>query len=204
MRRRKGFTVMEALLAAGLGALVLGGMITIFSAIRKMAGVGELAGTLQEAALAMAHIEKDLTQAVQKPDPAVDSPVLVGKDHFQMLRAEFKPDGAIQGKLVAYQAVGTEGGNFRLERRFGSQKSTIPGVFRSVSFAAFDGPGGPFVRVTLVMAVVDTSGPSSGKGSEEAVLSGLVRVMGPEMIGSQAYGFDLMQSLKTIDFLKDL
>jgi hypothetical protein len=195
---------MEVLLAAGIGALVLGGMITIFGAIRKMAGVGELAGTLQEASLALAYIEKDLTQAVQKPDPAVDSPVVVAKDHFQMLRAEFEPDGTIKGKLVVYQVIGTDGGNFRLKRRFGSQESPIPGIFRRVQFASFDGPGGPFVRVTLVMAVTDTANPTAGKGFEEAVLSGLVRVMGPEMIGSQAYGFDLMQSLKGIDFLKDL
>jgi hypothetical protein len=192
---------MEAVLALALGLLVLGAIVTISQAIRKMSHMGDLAGTLQEAAIAMAYMEKDLTQAVQKPDPKFDSPVILGADRFQLLRAVPKPDGSIGGQLVVYRVVASTGGNFRLRRQFVKDEQNIPGLFRAVRFAQLRGPGGPFVRVTLRMMSHDTA-ESTGKGSEEAVLTGLVRVMGPEMVSSRALSFGFMGSLNAIDFLQ--
>jgi hypothetical protein len=201
--RRRAFTVAEVLVALAIGFAVLAAILGIFQAIRRMSHMGDLAGTLQEAAMAMAYIEKDLSQAVQKPDPKFDSAVIVGKDYFQMLKAECKPDGAIAGQLVIYQTLVSPGGNLRLRRRQGAEGRAIPGLFRQVSFQQLKGPGGPYVRVTLTLATHDVTA-TTGKASEEAVVTGLVRVMGPEMVGSKAYSFGFMEGLNEIKFLEGL
>lgn len=200
-RLRSATTLIEVLVALMVGLGALGAIFTIFFSVRKMEHAGDLSGSLQEAALAMAIIHKDLTQAVQKPAPGVTSAVRPTADGFQLIRGVLKPDGSIQGLQVQYRKVFTPQGNYRMERKVKTALSSLPGLYRSVEFIGLNGAGGPFVRVTLHLAVHDTAaGPGGPKGSEEAVVSSLVRIQGPEMVGSTSFPFSFMSALMGLGF----
>ena len=79
----------------------------------------------------------------------------------------------------------------------------LPGLYRFIRFASLKGAGGPFVRVTLRVATHDVAS-SEGRASEEGLISALVRVMGPERLGTKGYDFDFMNGLNSIDFFKGL
>lgn len=200
---RRGATLVEALLATVLALMALSAVLMILFSVRKMESAGDLAGALQEASLAMAVIQEDLSQAVQKPDPSVDTAVQVSKKSVQLLRGVLKDDGSIDAKRVVYEKEATAGGNFRLLRKYDSERGFLPGVYRSLRFDQLEGAGGPFVRVTLHLAVTDSSIPvgQSASGLQEAVLTSLVRIQGPEMVGSRAFGWSFMSLLKLIPWL---
>lgn len=203
---RHAVTFVEVLVALTLALIALGLVFSLYSSTNRMSHMSDLSAAMQEGAIAMATLQADLTQAVQKPDPLVDSAVLVRKNGFQMLRAEFLPDGSISGKLVVYRKERTGAGNFRVRRTFDGKDSQLPGLYRDVKFARLGSTAGePYVRVTLRVATHDVPGQAAiGKASEEAVISSLVRVMGPEMVGSSVFPFSFLGLLNNIPFLKDL
>jgi prepilin-type N-terminal cleavage/methylation domain-containing protein len=201
---KRGFTLVETVMAVAVGLLALGAMTAMFVGIRKMAGQADIAATLQEGSLAMASLQKDLTQAVQKPDPTLDSAVIVKAGAFQMVRGEFAPDGTVKGGLVVYRTVGTPGGLFRLVRTHNSSERRIPGLFKQIKFVQLRAAGGPYVRVTMKMAAQDTAtSAQSTSGSQEAVLTSLTRIQGPEMITATAFSWSQLEALTKIEFLKD-
>jgi len=193
MRARRGFTLAEALVALAIGLLVIGAILVVFYSLNKMSRSSELSGALQEAALAMSIVQRDLVQAVQRPDPTSTSPVLVEPNSFQMIRGVLRPDGRIDGQRITYRKQPTASGAFRLRRDVNDTTSLVPGAFKSVQFAQLDGNGGPFVRVTMRLEVQEG-------GAQECMLSSLVRVCGPELIGSPAFSWDFMDSLLPIVF----
>jgi hypothetical protein len=200
---RRGTTLLEALIATVVGMLALAAVVLVLWSVRKMEGAGNVASALQEAALAMSTIQEDLSQAVQKPDPKVDAAVMVKPQSVQLLRGILKNDGTIDAKLVEYRKEKTPAGNFRLLRRYGGAQDRMPGLYRAMQFDQLDGPGGPFVRVTLRVATADVAaekGKDAG-GLEETVLTALVRVQGPEMAGSKAFGWSFLSLLKLIPWL---
>lgn len=194
MRSRGGATMAEALVAVGIGFLVIGGSLMVFLSLRKMGQSSELSGALQEAALAMTIVQRDLVQAVHRPDPTATSPVMVLPKSFQLIRGVLKPDGTIEGDRIVYrkEPVGKE--TYRLRRDVGGKTSLVPGVFREVQFAECKGDGGPFVRVTMRVEVHEGS-------KQECMLSSLVRVCGPENIRSEAFSWKFMAPLLPITFL---
>ena len=132
--------------------------------------------------------------------------MIVLPDSFQLLRAKLQPGGAISGELVVYKKIANPGGGFRLKRQVGSTKSFIPGVFNDVKFAQFEGDGGPFVRMTLKVSAHPSDSPpgEQKRGSDEAVLTTLVRVQGPEMVGGGGFSWSFMSALLSIPFLSNL
>lgn len=203
---RHAVTFVEALVALTLALIALGMVFSLYSSTNKMSHMSELSAAMQEGSIAMALLQEDLTQAVQKPDPSVDSAVIVKKTGFQMLRAVFQPDGSISGKLVVYRKEPTPAGNFRIKRTVDGKDTRLPGLYRDVKFSRLGNVAGePYVRVTLRVATHDVPGQAAiGKASEEAVLSSLVRVMGPEMVGSSILSFPFLGVLNSIPFLSDL
>lgn len=206
MRSRHAFTLIEAVLVVAIAALLIATMMTVYSSTNKMAHYGDLASALQEGSLALAMIQDDLSQAVQKPDKNVAGAVIVLPNSFQLLRAKLQPGGAIAGELVVYKKIANPAGGFRLKRQVGSNKAFVPGVFNDVQFAQFDGDGGPFVRMTLKVSAHQTDTPAGQEkqGSDEAVLTTLIRVQGPEMVGGGGFSWSFMSGLLTIPFLSNL
>lgn len=202
---RRGVTFVEALVALLLAVVAFGMMWTLYFSTARMGHMGDLAGAMQEAAIALQILQRDLTQAVQKPDPSVDCAVQIRRNGFQLLRAEFQPDGRISGKLVVFRREATPNGNFRLKRTFDGQDSRLPGLYRDVKFVQLRGAGGPYIRVTLRVATHDVKAADvAGKASEEAVVSALVRVMGPEAVGGSVFSFPFLDLLRNIPFLGNL
>lgn len=201
---RRGTTLLESLLATALALGAIAAILMIFYSMRKMEGAGDVAGALQEATLAMAIIQEDLAQAVQNPDEP-DAAVAVRKNSVQLLRGRLKPDGSVDANLVMYQKVPTPGGNFRLKRTYGGKGHLLPGMYRSVGFVLLKGPGGPFVRAVLHVAVKDTrvAKDAQAGGLEEVVKTALVRVQGPEMAGSSLFGWSILDLLRKIPFLRN-
>lgn len=199
---RRGVTFVEALVSLLLATVAMGMMFSLYSSTVRMGHAGDLAGAMQEAAIALQILQRDLTQAVQKPDPSVDCAVQIKKNGFQLLRAEFQPSGSINGKLVVYRKEPTPNGNFRIKRTFDGVDSRLPGLYRAIKFVELQGAGGPFVRITLRVATHDIAAKDvEGKASEEAVVSALVRVMGPENVGGTIFEFPFLSLLKNIPFL---
>jgi type II secretory pathway pseudopilin PulG len=192
--RRRAFTMAEALVALGIGLLVIGAMLMVFLSIGKMTRSSELSGALQEAALAMAIIQKDLMQAVQKPDPNSKSPVQTLPTSFQMIRGTLKDDGSITGERIVYRKEPTASGAYRLRRQIGEESTLIPGTFKDLIFGEYKGDGGPYVRVSIRLEVHEG-------GKQECLLSSLVRVSGPEFIRSPVFDFKFMFPLIKINFL---
>lgn len=199
-----GTSLIEGLLAVVLGCMVLGVLMALSSSTNKMAAASDISAAMQEGAIALHTIQRDVMQAVPRPDPDKPDAVQTNPNDFQLLRGAFKPDGAVDGQLVVYRKQSTPGRNFRLTRRVASGKEQlVPGLFRSVTFAQLDGAGGPFVRITLRLAAHDAPPkPGPPKASEEAVLSALVRIMGPELGGSPQFSWKFLDLLKLIPFLK--
>lgn len=192
-RRRDAFTMAEATVALGIGLLVIGAILMVFVSIGKMTRSSGLSGAMQEAALAMAIVQKDLMQAVQKPDPKADSPVLTLPTSFQMIRGTLRPDGSITGERIVYRKEPATP-PYRLRRQVGEQSALLPGVFKDLRFAEVEGKGGPFVRVLMRLEVNEG-------GKQECLLSSLVRVSGPEYIQSPVFNFKFMFPLIKINFL---
>jgi len=199
---RAGVTCVEILLAVSIGLLVLAGIVVILAMVGRMSRMGEAAGSLQEAALAMALLQKDLFQAVQKPDPTVDTAVVVGSDGFQMVQGRFSRDGSVAGQLVVYRVLPTGTGNFRLRRECDGKARGVPGIFRKILFHRLMAAGGPYVRVTLCVRTRDGDAGAATAGSDEVVLSSLVRIQGPEMIGSGQLSWGFLDAVKGVDFVK--
>lgn len=201
--RRHAFTLVEAIVATALASLIVGGMLTMFHASRRMTDVGDLSAALSDAAIAMERIHRDLSQAVQKPDPDVKSPVIPSKTEpaLQFIHAVLTPEGKLEGKLVVYRRESTPGGNFRLIRRFGTEEAPLPGVYSRIGFDGFNAAGGPWVRVTLHAVAHDVK-RDKPVGSEEAVLSCMVHVDSPEMLGTDYFVWDLLDGIKSVPLLK--
>ena len=194
---RRAFTLIETIVTLAVAALILGTAIALWVSTGQMSRVADLAGGLQEAALAMAIIEGDLVQAVRKPDPAVDRVVRLTDRSAQLVRAAIAPDGTVSGKLVVYRFI-KQDGTFRVRRRAGGEEQLLPGVFDAIAFDQLDGAGGPFVRVTLSVAV--HGGGPSDRASDHAVLTALVRTCGPELIQSEAFAWPDLDAVRQVPF----
>lgn len=201
--RRHAFTLIEAIVSSALGALVLGAMVSMFYASRRMTDVGDLSAALAEAAIAMEQMHRDLTQAVQKPDPAVKDVVLVSKEGAaQFICAVLGDMGEITGKLVVYRREKTAQGNWRMMRRFGTAESPLPGVYSKIGFSYHGQNGSPFVRVTLHVVARDLARQGTPGGADEAVLSTLIHVAGPEMLDTPFFDWKCMDALKSVELVK--
>lgn len=198
--RRNGATLMEAIVAAAIALLILGAMTDLFLSIRRMSHSGDLSATLAEASLAMAQMHRDLSLAVSRPGQDSNSPVLVGRTSFQLLQNQLDPGGAVSAKVVMYRVVPTGTGNFRLQRTSAGEQRMLPGIYRSVEFVSLRASGGPFVRITLRLSVHDTASVTPGTGSEEALVTALVRVAGPELVSSDFLSWDFLDGLKSLQF----
>jgi hypothetical protein len=197
--RRPGATLLEGIVAAVIALLIFGAMMDLFLSIRRMSHAGDLSATLAEASLAMAQMHRDLAMAVSRPGQETNSPVLIGPSSFQLLQNQLDPGAAVRAKVVMYRAVATGTGNFRLQRSCEGEQRMLPGIYRSIEFVSLRATGGPFVRITLRLSVHDTKGVA-GKGSEEAVVTALARVAGPELVSSDFLSWDFLDGLKSLQF----
>lgn len=199
---RRGYTLLEMMVGAALGTAVLYGMFTIFTATRRMSNVGELGAALAEASIAMETIHRDLTQAVQKPDPSVDHVVQMAKDApaLQFIRAEPAPNNGITGTPVVYRREKLPTGNFQLMRQEGpGAESPLPGTYSAIRVDTFTGAGGPFIRLTLHVVARDVVATGPAGGVDEAVLTTLIRVASPEMLNSGLLRFKFLDGLKSVN-----
>ena len=209
---KRGYTLVEALVATAIACLVIGGAIGLFVATRRMSNAGDLSSAMADAAMAMETIHRDLIQAVQKPDPAIDRIVYISKtkEAWQFIRGEKTADGKLTGQVVVYRKQPTGvAGHFRILRRLGSAEGKLPGVYSEFSCYSFGADparpvsGGPFLRVTLraVARNADTGQPK--QSSDEALLTSLVRVAGPEMIETPLRSVKAMEELKKVELVKN-
>lgn len=195
---RRGYTVAEALVALSIALVALALMLGIFSATRRMTQSGDLAAALAEAAIALQILHRDLAQAVQKPGAPDARIVYLARDVARFVRGEPGPEGSVRGKLVTYRREKTAAGYFRIVRNVGGEESPLPGTYSAARFQMLPGTGGPFVRVTLHVVARDAKPAGPAKGSDEAVLTTLVRVAGPEMLGAPGMLWPFLEELKAI------
>ena len=200
-RRASGYTLVETLVAAAVGVGCLAIMVTLFTATRKMSNVGDLSAAMGEASIALEILHRDLSQAVQKPVPTVDRIVFPSKanDGFRFILGERRDDGVLTGRLVQYRREQLASGKFKLVRQIDAQVDRLPGTFSAIKVGTFKATGGPFLRVTLHVVARDGPAGAPVQGSDEAVLTTLVRVAGPEMIQSGLLEFKFMEALKSIE-----
>jgi hypothetical protein len=187
-----GVTVVEAVLAMAIGIMAVSGMIGVYLSIGKMSKAGDLSYALQEASLTVAIIQQDLTQAVPEPvDPASrdTGPVPIVRalagGSVQLFRADLQKDGTVRRSRVVYSKQETAGRHIRLLRELDGRSGSLRGLFKSVRFEQLEGAGGPFVRVSLTVSAHDTDDRGRPEPeAQETVVSSLVRVAGPELMGS--------------------
>jgi type II secretory pathway pseudopilin PulG len=197
---RRGYTLIEMMVAAAVGIGCLSIMITLFTMTRRMSNAGELSAALSEAAMAMEILHRDLSQAVQKPDPAVGRVVfpLKSGDGFRFIRGE-RRDGVLAGTLVTYEREKLPSGRLRLVRRIDSRTTHLPGTYSAIRVKEARPTGGPFLRVTLHVLAREIPAGAPVSPSDEAVLTSLVRVAGPEMVQSPLLEFKFMEELKKVE-----
>ena len=198
-RSRLAFTLVEVLVGVALSGLVVGTMLTIYFSTTRMGFFGELSGTLQEGALAMAIVQRDLTQAVQQPGRLVTGAVIMGRNQFKLIRVRMQDDGNLAGDKIRYTWEETSAGNFRIKRSVNDAEGRyLPGLFTAVPKIEQLGGvgGGPFVRVTMTLATRDVAEENRQfQGVEKTVLTSLTRVMGPEGIQGEMTHFDMFEEL---------
>lgn len=198
---RRGYTLIEIAVASLVGVTVLAGVIGLFMATRRMSNAGELSGAMAEASMAMETIHRDLIQGVQKPGKPYDRVVYVSKEAAQFLRGERRADGTLVAQLVVYRRAPLGNGYFKLMRKIGANEGPLPGTYAHAVFESFKGTGGPFVRVTLHVAARNAPPAGAAQGSDEATLTSLMRVAGPEMLETDLYRFKCMDELKSVELL---
>ena len=200
---RRGYTLIEVLVAASIALAVIAAAVGLLTATRKMSNVGDFGSALAEGSIALEILHRDLSCAVQKPDPSVAGVVQVvaNPPGLQFILARFD-DAGLSGTRVVYRREKLPTGHFRITRQEGTREpSPLPGTYAKINVETFEGAGGPFIRVTLhVLARDATGGPTSG--IDEAVLTSLIRVAGPEMLNSPSLRFKFMDGLKSVDLLK--
>jgi hypothetical protein len=199
---RRGYTLMEVLISAVLGLMVLGAVLSIYFATGRMARSGDLSSGLAEASIAMETVYLDLVQAVARPDPDGSQVVIGNKQGAQFLSARFEPDETLSAELIVYRKVATAAGNFRLMRKKGASESPLPGTYAKIGFKGVDITGGPFVRVTLHVLARDTGSTEARKGSEEAVVTTFVRVATAEGLGNPMMDWSFLDRVKSVPLLK--
>jgi type II secretory pathway pseudopilin PulG len=201
--RRDAFTLIEAVVASAIGALVLGAMFSMFYASRRMTDVGDLAHALAEASIAMEQMHRDLTQAVKHPDPAVKAVVLISQEGAaQFIHSGRDKDGKLTGKLVVYRREKTAQGNWRMMRKLGDVEAPLPGVYSSIRMFYYEVGSTPFVRVTLHVVARDQAQNRPRGGADEALLTSLVHVTGPEMLDTPFFDWKALDGLKSVEMLK--
>lgn len=200
----RGYTLMEALVAAVIGVVILSAITGIFITTRRMSQSGDLASALSSASVALEMLNRDLNHAVQKPDPAAERIVVIDKDAgtFRFIRGLQDPAGKLIGEVVTYRREKTAGGHFRLLRESAGASSALPGVYSDIDVRTFKAVGGPFVRITLHTVARDVASSDPARGTDEAVLTSLIRVAPPEMIHSGMLRFKFMDELRKVDFAK--
>lgn len=203
---RRGFTLVEALISAVVACSVIGMAVALFTATRRMSNAGDLSSALAEATVAMELLHRDLIQAVQKPDPTITDMLFISptSKKFWFLRGEPDSSGNLTAELVVYQRVQTPGGHFRLQRQAGGGAlSLLPGTYSAMGIETQDGTGGTFARITLHVVARDAAA-GAPTGSDETVVTELMRMAPPEMLRSGMLRFRFMDQLKSIDVPKDM
>lgn len=202
---RRGYTLLEVLVASALGLGVLATAFAMFVSTNRMSGAGDLGKAMADASIAMEYIHRDLIQAVQRPGNEQIVRVSPETAAAQLLVAERDAEGALKAHLVVYRREGS--GTFRLIRRERDRETPLPGTYAHVGFTTLvmgDDPasarGRVFVRVTLHARARPEGGAPTG--SDEAVLTSLVRVAGPEMLNAPTLRWDWMDGVKSADFVK--
>jgi Tfp pilus assembly protein PilE len=202
MTMRRGYTLFEMMISAAVGTAVLFAMFTVFTATRRMSNVGELGAALSEASIAMEMIHRDLTQAVQKPDPSIESVVQMAKDApaLQFIRGEPAPNNGLTGTVIVYRREKLPTGRFRILRQEGGgPASPLPGTYSAVRVDTFAGAGGPFIRLTLHVVAREAAPAGPAGGADEAVLTTLIRVPSPEMLNSGLLRFKFLDELQKVN-----
>jgi hypothetical protein len=202
---RKAHTLIETLVAAVLGLSVFFMAFALFRATRTMSTAGDLSSAMAQATLAMEHLHRDLIRAVPSPDQKSHDIIHVfpKTNRFAFIRADIDPQGTLVGQLVVYEREKTPGGHFRLVRQAGGKKAALPGTYSRVDLATLDDSGGPFVRVTLHVVTHDAA-TDPARGSEETVITTLMRVATPEMLRSGMLKFRFLKGLAGVEVPKDL
>jgi hypothetical protein len=150
-----------------------------------------------ERALAIVHT--DLTQAVQSPDRL--SSVTITGPYTQLIVGELRSDGTIAGTLVAYRRIGDKGARrLRMQREEGLTE--LPGTYDRMEFTLLDASGGPYARMTFFPQTAPARLGAPGADAPRAPFTALVRIKGPEMIGSQIFDWSFMDGLKAVRFLR--
>jgi type II secretory pathway pseudopilin PulG len=180
----KGATLVEALVALAIGLVVMGGAVSLLVSTSRFSRAGELAGALQEAALAIANIERDAVSALPTADgkPAIR----VTANEVRMAIGAFAADGTVTATLVRYTAEPQPSGGFRISRTAKGRGGQFPALLDRYRFELLGGPGGPFLRVTLrVTGHAAPAGGSKPAGPDPAVLATLVRLAAVELPGTK-------------------
>jgi prepilin-type N-terminal cleavage/methylation domain-containing protein len=205
---RRGYTLLEVLVAAALGLSALAVAFALFVSTRRMSGAGDLGKAMADASIAMEYIHRDLIQAVQKPGE--DQLVFVAPETAaaQFLVAELRADGSLTARPVLYRREPAGPSAFRLVRRDAGRESALPGTYSHVGFKTLvvgEDPsvirGRTFVRVTLHARARPESG-AAATGSDEAVLTSLVRVAGPEMLNMPTMRWRFLDALRSVELVK--
>lgn len=204
---RRGYTLLEITVAAALGLSALAVAFSLFISTRRMSGAGDLGKAMADASVAMEYIHRDLTQIVQKPGQ--DQLVFVAPETAaaQFLTAEIRPDGSLTAHPILYRREPAGPSFFRLIRREADHESPLPGTYSHIGFKtlvigddASNVRGRTFVRVTLhARANPDATATS---GSDEAVLTSLVRVAGPELLNMPTMHWRFLDALNSVELLK--
>jgi len=204
MRNRRAYTLVEVLVAIAVGLTVLAAAVALLGVVRRMTDVGDFSAALAEGAVAMEILHRDLSCAVQKPDPAMPDVVQLadGQPALQFILGALDGTGALTGTRVVYRREPLPSGNFRLLRVVGDgPPEPLPGVYSHIACDEHDGAGGPFLRITLHVVARDVATGKPG-GKDEAVLTSLFRVKGPEMLHSGLVRFPFLDGLKSVELLK--
>lgn len=195
---RRGATIVETIIAVTLGLIAIIGVVALLLSVTKSTRAGDLANALQEAALALASIERDVMCAASTPDGRVA--VRVSAAELKLALGTFQTDGRVGATLVRYQPEAQQPAGFRIRRTEGSRSWTLPGLLERFRFEELGGAGGPYLRVTLHVAAPSAQPAVAARGatSEPAVLSGLIRLTGTELAGSRFYSMSFLDDVAAV------
>ena len=172
---RRGTTLVEALVAAALGMLVLFALVCVAQLASHSSRAGAQSAALADAALVLATLERDLMQALPGGAARFQGRTLT------LAVARRGPGDTLATERVAYTKVDAGDGLWRLVRTAGGRDAPLPGTYRAIHIAQWSAAGGPYVRVTLAAAArPERLGGRPVPGADDVVLGSLVRMTGSD------------------------
>ncbi|MBI4859653.1 MAG: hypothetical protein HY815_05245 [Candidatus Riflebacteria bacterium] len=171
----RGTTLAEGAFASVLVFVLIGAGGALLRSTSQMSRSGDLSWSIQEASLAMARVQDDLSRLVSGSVAASGAQT----DSIDFVALVRGAGGTSREEPISYTSSSDRHGDRLLIRRCGRSRQRLPGVYTAVRFYRPDGERGAYLRVALHLSSGRTTAQRKGRECATALVSSVVLLARP-------------------------